>query len=79
MDKKIVYTDEQRRQLNFLCRQAQALEAVVNELPPDSKEYSAQMRTYLATTKQIDSLRHAVESAAYTDALLAFAPAGDAK
>lgn len=79
MNKSISYTDEQRRQLDFLCRQAKALEATVKELPPDSKNYAAQMRIYLATTKQIESLRHTVESAEYTDALLQFAPAGDAK
>lgn len=40
MNKPISYTDEQRRQLDFLCRQAKALEATVKELPPDSKNYS---------------------------------------
>lgn len=79
MNKQPCYTDEQRRQLDFLCRQAKALEQTLPKLRGDARQYAQQMRIYLATVKEIRALRDTVGDAETVDALLQFAPAGDAQ
>ena len=72
------YSDEQRRQLDFLCQQVQKLETILQTIPKGDKAYAQQMRIYLATVKEIRALRSMVNDDGQTDELLAFAPAGDA-
>ena len=72
------YSDEQRRQLDFLCQQVQKLETILQTIPKGDKAYAQQMRIYLATVKEIRALRLNVESCEAADELLAFAPVRDA-
>ena len=71
------YSNEQRRQLDFLCEQVKHLEAVLQTTPQDDKTYAQQMRIYLATVKEIRALRSTVSSSEQADALLAFVAKGD--
>ena len=73
------YTDEQRRQLDFLCGQAKALEQTLPKLRGDARQYAQQMRIYLAAVKEIRALRDTVGASETVDALLQFAPAGDVR
>ena len=72
------YSDEQRRQLDFLCQQVQKLETILQTIPKGDKAYAGNMRVYLATVKEIRALRLNVESCEAADELLAFAPVRDA-